>query len=159
MPAKQRETPMRRSGAAGYAALLLTLLVAVPALPQTATRIGQIKTVTGDATIARNGVRLPAKPGDPMYQGDIVETGADGAIGITLADNSLLSNGPDSKLEMQVFRFDVSTLQGAMLASLRKGTLTVVSGDIAHKSAGAMQIRTPTATLAVRGTTFAIDVR
>jgi hypothetical protein len=107
----------------------------------------------------RNAVRLPTKPGDPVYQSDIVETGADGAIGITLTDNSLLSNGPDSRLEMDVFRFDVSTLQGAMLSTLRKGTLTVVSGDIARKSAGAMQIRTPTATLAVRGTTFAIDVR
>ena len=77
---------------------------------------------------------------------------------ITLADNSVLSNGPDSQLALQQFQFDVSTLQGDMLASLRKGTLSIVSGAIAHTSPGAMKIVTPTATLAVRGTTFVVEV-
>jgi hypothetical protein len=146
-------------GARSAAALLLTLLAAVPAFPQSAIRIGQVKAVAGEATIVRNGARLSAKPGDPVYPSDLIETGADGAIGITLADNSVLSNGPSSQLEMQVFRFNVSTLQGSMQARLQKGSLSIVSGNITRTSPGAMKIVTPTATLAVRGTTFAIDVR
>ena len=46
-----------------------------------------------------------------------------------------------------------------MLAKLKKGTLTVVSGDIARSSPGNMKIQTPTAILGVRGTTFAIAVQ
>ena len=150
---------MRRFGGVGCAALLLILLAAIPASPQsTATRIGQVKTVTGEATIVRHGARLLVQPGDAVYHSDIVETGPDGTIGITLADNSVLSNGPDSQLALQQFQFDVSTLQGDMLASLRKGTLSIVSGAIAHTSPGAMKIVTPTATLAVRGTTFVVEV-
>jgi len=45
-----------------------------------------------------------------------------------------------------------------MLADMRRGTLAVVSGDIARSSPGAMKIKTPTAILGVRGTTFAVQV-
>jgi hypothetical protein len=45
-----------------------------------------------------------------------------------------------------------------MLAKLQKGTLSVVSGDIARSSPGKMKIETPTAILGVRGTTFVVSV-
>jgi hypothetical protein len=44
------------------------------------------------------------------------------------------------------------------LADMRKGSLTVVSGDITRGSPGAMKIKTPTSILGVRGTTFAVRV-
>jgi hypothetical protein len=44
-----------------------------------------------------------------------------------------------------------------MLTELRKGTLSVVSGDIARSSPGAMKVRTPAATLGVRGTRFVAE--
>jgi hypothetical protein len=45
-----------------------------------------------------------------------------------------------------------------MLTDMRKGTLTVVSGDIARSSPGAMKVKTPAAMLGVRGTRFAVQV-
>jgi hypothetical protein len=45
-----------------------------------------------------------------------------------------------------------------MLTDMRKGTLTMVSGDIARSSPGAMKVKTPTAILGVRGTRFAVQV-
>ena len=45
-----------------------------------------------------------------------------------------------------------------MLADMRKGTLSVVSGDIAKKTHGAMKVRTPAAILGVSGTHFAVEV-
>jgi hypothetical protein len=45
-----------------------------------------------------------------------------------------------------------------MLADMRKGTLAVVSGDITRSTPGAMKIKTPTAVIGVRGTTFAVQV-
>jgi hypothetical protein len=41
---------------------------------------------------------------------------------------------------------------------MRRGTLAAVSGDIARSSPGAMKVKTPTAVLGVRGTTFAVQV-
>ena len=150
---------MRYLGAAVFAAAMVAAAVAAPPAAIAAPpQIGQVKTASGEATIVRDGARLPAKPGDAVYQSDEIETGADGAIGITFIDNSVFSTGPNARLALQQFSFAVSSQQGSMLAELRKGTLTVVSGDITHHTPGAMRIRTPSAILGVRGTTFAIEV-
>ncbi len=146
---------MRRVRGAGFAVVLLA--AALPAFGKT-DQIGQVKTVAGEAAIVRDGARLPAKPGDPVYQNDVIETGADATIGITFNDNSVFSAGPDSQLALPQFNFDVQTLNGNMLAELRKGTLSVVSGDITHHTPGALRIKTPSAILGVRGTTFAVEV-
>ena len=136
-------------------ALLAAASAALAAEPQ---RIAQVKTVTGTAAVERGGGRVPLKVGDPLYQSDVVVTGSDGTVGLTFIDNTVFSTGPDSELALTEFHFDSSNFRGDMLADMRKGTLTVVSGDIARSSPGAMKIETPTAILGVRGTTFAIKV-
>ncbi len=148
---------MWRVKAREFAALLTALLAAAPASAQSP-QIGQIETVSGTASVVRADKHLPARPRDPVYQSDVIETGIDGSIGITFIDNSVFSTGPDTELALQEFRFDTSNARGSMLADLRKGTLMVVSGDITHTTPGAMTIKTPTAILGVRGTTFAVEV-
>ena len=120
--------------------------------------IAQVKKVTGQATILRGNERLPAKVGDLLLEKDVIETGPDGAIGITFVDNTVFSAGPNGQIALDEFRFDSSNFRGSMLADMRQGTLAVVSGDIARSSPGAMKVKTPTAVLGVRGTTFAVQV-
>jgi len=121
-------------------------------------QIAQVKTVSGDAVIVRNGARLAAKVGDPVFEKDTIETGDDGAIGLTFTDNTVMSTGPDSEIALDEYRFDSSNFNGAMLADMRKGTVAMVSGDIARSTPGAMRVRTNTAMLGVRGTRFVIQV-
>ena len=90
---------------------------------------------------------------------DVVKTGADGSVGITMTDNSLLSAGPNSVLSLDRYEFDSTTNQGRFDASLRSGTLAVVSGRIAKQSPDAMTVRTPSAILGVRGTEFVVTAR
>jgi hypothetical protein len=120
--------------------------------------IAQIKRVSGQAAVLRSGERRPAKVGDMLFVKDVIETGPDGAIGITFVDNTVFSAGPNSQLALDEFRFDSNNFQGSMLADMRQGTLAVVSGDITRSAPGAMKIKTPTAVLGVRGTTFAVQV-
>jgi hypothetical protein len=122
------------------------------------TAIAQVKTVSGDVAIVRGGTRVAVKVGDPVFEKDTIETGADGAIGLTFVDNTVMSTGPNSEIAMEQYRFDSSNFNGAMLADVRKGTVAMVSGDIARSSPGAMKVKTPTAILGVRGTRFAIQV-
>jgi len=143
-----------------FTALTATITVLVAIAMSAAAegpRIGQIKTVSGEAMILRGTERLPVKPGDPLYTKDIVQTGEHGSIGISFIDNSVFSTGPDSQIGLDEFRFD-SAAGGEMLASMPRGTLSVVSGEITKKSPGALKIKTPTAILGVRGTTFAVQV-
>ena len=136
---------------------LLTISLACTAAAQDSP-VGHVKTASGSAVLVRGGARLPAKLGDPVHAKDIFETGADGAIGVTLIDNTVLSVGSNSQLALEEYSFDSSDFKGAMTADLHKGTLAVVSGDIARSSPDAMKVRMPTAILGVRGTRFAVQV-
>ena len=92
-----------------------------------------------------------------MQAGDVVTTGVDGSVGITFLDNSLLSAGPNSVLAIERYAFNSTTHEGAFESSLRKGTLSVVSGKIAKQSSDAMKVKTPSSILGVRGTEFLVQ--
>ena len=94
--------------------------------------------------------------GTHLQATDTVVTGSDGSAGITFVDNSLLSVGPNSVLAIERYAFNSTTHEGAFESSLRKGTLSVVSGKIAKQSPDAMKVKTPSSILGVRGTEFLV---
>jgi hypothetical protein len=130
-----------------------TALLAVPAFAQDA---GEVKVSKGVVHIERSGLRLAGLPGTRVRQSDVVITGADGSVGITFADASRLSIGPNSRLAIDRFAFDSTTHQGALETTLATGTLAGVSGSIVKQTPGAMKVRTPAAVLGVRGTEFVV---
>jgi hypothetical protein len=139
--------------------VVLTAAVAVTAaMPSSlpAQEAGHIKVSRGAVQIERAGQAAPAAVGAPVRAGDVVTTGADGSVGITFLDNSLLSAGPNTVLAIDRFAFDSATHQGSFESSLRRGTLAVVSGKLARQSPEAMKVKTPAAVLGVRGTEFLV---
>lgn len=119
---------------------------------------GRIKVSKGDVQIERNGKSHAAPVGAVVEAQDTVKTGADGSVGITFHDNSLLSAGPNSELVIERFVFDSTTHQGHFDTRLKKGTLAVVSGKIVKQTPEAMRIKTPAAIMGVRGTEFVVKV-
>jgi hypothetical protein len=136
--------------------LACTLLLGLDA-EAGAAEIGQIKVAKGEVGIERQGKTLPAAVGLRLQTADVVRTGTDGSVGITMDDDSLLSAGPNSVLSLDRYVFDSTTNGGRFDASLNKGTLAVISGRIAKQSPDAMTVRTPTAILGVRGTEFVVS--
>ena len=120
--------------------------------------IGKVRVKSGESHLVRAGNRIDAKVGIVVKRSDIIETGADGTLGITFNDNTVFSTGPNSRVSMEEFKFNPVTLKGSFLAKLGRGTLSVISGDIARGSPSAMKIRTPSAILGVRGTRFLVRV-
>jgi len=120
--------------------------------------VGQVKTTKGTVHVERNGKRMPASVGMPIRLSDALVTGADGSVGVTFSDNSLLSTGPNSVLVVDRYSFDSTTHAGRFDASLKKGTLAVVSGKMVKQSPDAMKVHTPAAIMGVRGTEFAVQV-
>ena len=139
---------------AGMATVLAALCLAGVAA---AAEIGQIKTAKGQVTIERDGRTLPAAVGTRLQSADVVKTGADSSVGITMDDDTLLSAGAGSVLSLDRYAFEPTTGQGRFDASLNRGTLAVISGRIAKASPDAMTVRTPTAILGVRGTEFVVS--
>src|SRR5204863_9747724 len=96
--------------------------------------------------------------GGPVQEADTLVPGADGAAGVTFADNRVLSVGPSSVLATERYAFDSTTHNGHFDASLKKGTLAVVSGKMLKQSPHAMRVRTPSSIMGVRGTEFVVKV-
>ena len=134
------------------------LLASVLAVTVAQGEIGQIKVAKGQVSVDRKGQVLPGQVGLLLEPADILKTGADGSVGVTMRDNSLLSAGPNSSLAFERFEFDATTSQGRFDARLQSGTLAVVSGRIAKQAPEAMTLRTPSAVLGVRGTEFVVAV-
>lgn len=132
----------------------LILCLSSPAFAE----IGRIKRVTGQAWIERSGKRLPPAVGQPLLKGDTLVTGRNGRLSVTFIDNTRFSAGPGSRIALSEFRFDETTHKGAFITQIDRGSLAVVSGQIAKEDPKAMQVRTPTALLGVRGTRFIVTV-
>ena len=138
--------------------LLLAFFVCTGTALAEDAEIGQVKTLKGEVIILRNSSEQVAKAGDVLKQADVVQTGTDGSVGITFIDGSRFSAGPNTSIALKRFRFNPTTQEGEFSADVQRGTLTVVSGQIAKKSPDAMKIVTPTTILGFRGTTVAVEV-
>jgi len=136
--------------------IVLALAVLGVAGVEAADEVGRVKIVRGSVTVQRAGAGVAATVGMSLQQGDVIVTGRDGSAGVTFNDDSLLSVGPDSVLAIDHFVFDSTTHAGRFETSLRRGTLSAVSGKLAKQSPDAMKVRTPSIILGVRGTEFVV---
>jgi hypothetical protein len=119
---------------------------------------GVVKTVKGTVRIERVGASSPAVIGSDVYSRDSIVTGPESSVGITLRDTTLLSAGANTTLELDQFAFDSTTHGGVLHASVKRGSLAVISGKLAKANPDSVRFSTPTTTLGVRGTQFIIEV-
>lgn len=142
-------------------------VVAVPAAQDLASKpIGKIITTTGSVTIEHAGAMVvqanvsgPAgqtKVGDLVYLGDVVQTGADGRLGINFADGTAFNLSSNARMALNEFVYEPNGKSNSTLFNLAKGTFTFVAGDIAKT--GDMKIDTPVATMGIRGTTPRVEI-
>jgi hypothetical protein len=142
----------------GVLAFVLAAVVAFSADSALA-GIGKIKTMKGEVLIIRDGKKIISQPGDDVEQADVIVTGPDSSVGITFIDKTVFSAGPESRIEITRFRFSSSKREkNEFHSSLKRGTLSIISGRIAKQGPGAMTVKTPASILGVRGTRFLIKV-
>ena len=120
--------------------------------------IGRVSDVVGSATATRvDGTRISLGKDAPIFEGDLVETGSDGALTILFVDQSTFTVGGDARLVLDELVFDASSLSGQSSVSVIEGVFVFVSGQIANSDPERMVVRTPVATIGVRGTAFAVE--
>ncbi|MEX2451318.1 MAG: FecR domain-containing protein [Rhodospirillales bacterium] len=121
--------------------------------------IGKVETIKGEATATRvDGTKVALQQGDPVFQGDTLETTGDGAVGLVFVDNTTFSMTQDARMVLDEMVFDASTNEGKMAFSLAKGVFSFVSGQIAKSQPDAMVLNSPVATIGIRGTDGAINL-
>jgi hypothetical protein len=120
--------------------------------------IGFVKTVTGDASVMDGGKAVKAVVGTPIKLNSVLKTGAKGAMGVTFKDNSVMSFGSDTEVTVDEYLYAPAKGDLKFGASMSKGALNVVSGAIAKLKPEAVSLKTPTGTIGIRGTNYAIKI-
>ena len=94
------------------------------------------------------------KTGDKIYLNETISAGAGSGTQILLLDQSTFTIGEDSEVVMDTFIYDPATNDGKIVASVKQGSLKVISGLISKKNPDALTVEVPEGTLGSRGTEF-----
>lgn len=135
-------------------------------LESTSKLIGKVVTITGSVSIEHSGAvvvqaNAPAqagqtKVGDLVYEGDLVQTGADGKVAINFTDGTSFNLSSNARMALDQYVYDPKGTSNSTVFNLTKGTFTFVAGEIAKT--GDMKVDTPVATMGIRGTTPHIEI-
>jgi hypothetical protein len=118
--------------------------------------IGQVQTLEGTATATRaDGTEVTLTSGSAIFQGDVIETGSGASVGGVFIDTTTFSLGEDGRMVMDELVFDPENSEGTSSFSVVQGVFSFVSGQIAKSGPDAMVVRTPVATIGIRGTRVA----
>ena len=94
------------------------------------------------------------KAGDKIYLNETIYAGVGAGTQILLLDQSTFTIGEDSEVVMDTFVFDPETNDGKIVASVKQGSLKVISGLISKKNPDSLTVEVPEGTLGSRGTEF-----
>ncbi len=73
--------------------------------------IGKVEKVIGTVTVMRNGIAVALNVGDNVYKSDVVQTGADGQLGISFPDGTALNLVANTRMALNEFSFDETASQ------------------------------------------------
>jgi hypothetical protein len=97
----------------------------------------------------------PVRADVPIRSGDRIRTGTDGRVQLRFTDGALISIQPGSDFRVEAYAFDASRQRGFF--ELVRGSMRAVSGSIGKRDRDDWRLRTPTATIGIRGTEFTVD--
>jgi hypothetical protein len=129
--------------------------------------IGKITDATGAVTIEHSSAvvvqaNLPpggaghVKADDSVYRGDMIQTGADGGLGLIFADGTSFRVSANARMELNEFVYDPNGSANSTLINLSKGSFTFLAGAIAKS--GSMKVATPVGTMGIRGTAPHVEI-
>ncbi|HEY7669086.1 MAG TPA: FecR family protein [Hyphomicrobium sp.] len=135
---------------------LMLLLGGAQALAAPGDAIGEAVTVVNLVTARLEEVSRELAKGDDVRQQELIEVASDGRSELILRDNTKLALGPGSRLLLDKFIYDPDISGGAIVLDLVRGAFRFITGVAAKP---AYVIRTPTASITVRGTIFDVYVQ
>jgi hypothetical protein len=121
-------------------------------VPEPAEAAGKIDLVTGELQILQAG--RPARAGhagDPIFEGDILATGKDSETHITMLDSGFIALRANTRMQVFSYKADGGD-QDQGVFKVFSGAMRSISGWIGKYNRRSYLVRTPTATIGIRGT-------
>jgi hypothetical protein len=137
------------------AVLAAALVILAASMAATADTAGEAIAVVPRTEVATGGEIRTLRLGDSVAVGDIVRTGRGGEAQIIFTDQTRIVVGPNSSLRIDEALFRNNNTARRLTVSALGGTFRFISGESASR---AYAVRTPTATMGIRGTAFDFTV-
>lgn len=134
-------------------ALLLAVLASfvVSGVAWAADRIGVASAVVNKVSATLSGAITVLRVGDSLFQDQVVETEVRSTTQLLFQDETALTVGPNSRVVLDTYVYNPNTRTGNIVLNATKGAFRFVSGSAQSST---YKIRTPTASIGVRGTIF-----
>ena len=120
--------------------------------------IGNVTSQTKAARITRQGDKILTEVNTPVEMRDLIET-LKGRANIKFVDDTKVSVTEYSKLLIDEFVYNPEKKTGKLSLKAALGTIRYSSGKIAKNSRQNVKIKSPTASVSVRGTDFTMNVQ
>lgn len=143
-----------------FSSLLLMIVLCVlstTAVAETPTA-GMVKTTSGEVAISNELGNVKAVPNMRFAAGDSIKTGSGSSVGLIFEDDTVVSLGANTEITIEQFLFNPLEKQLSLVARLVRGTFSLISGQIAKLAPEKVKLKTPNATLGVRGTKLLVKV-
>lgn len=121
--------------------------------------IGIVKSAAGSVSATRGGQTVTLANNTQVFQGDVVQTGSGGKVTLQFADGTTFSLNANARMVLDRLVYDPASKQGSALVSVVQGAFVFVSGEIARTDPSQMLVRTPVATIGIRGTGVGGQIR
>ena len=125
--------------------------------------IGKIESLTGEiriqhttTVVVQASLGETGKIGDPVYLGDIVDTGANSKVGIAFSDGTAFNLSSNAHMVLDQYVYDPNGQSNQSVFSLSKGAFTFIAGKVART--GELKVNTPVATMGIRGTAPHVEI-
>jgi hypothetical protein len=117
-------------------------------------RIGEVASIQGSAS-GSVGPRVRLEDGAPVHQNETIQTSAESATSLAFNDSTHLSIGPSSSVRLDRFVYEGNGTTRSAIVNVSRGIMRFGTGN---SDPSRFQLRTPLATIGIRGTVLAIKV-
>jgi len=136
--------------------LILSVLICL--LSSSLAEVGNVTAQTRAAQITRKGDKILTEVDTPVEMRDLIQT-LKGRADIKFVDDTKVSVTEYSKLIIDEFVYNPEKKTGKLSLKAALGTIRYSSGKIAKNSRKNVKIKSPTASVSVRGTDFTMNVQ
>jgi hypothetical protein len=152
--------PQNRFKLTRQAMLLATIFAAFPVTGY-CTAAGRVDFAIGNVeSVAANGSRHPLNKGADINAGETISTAAGARAQVRFADGGFISLQPNTRFRVDEFNYkDKIDGEEKGFFSLLKGGFRAITGAIGHVNKNTYRVKTPAATLGIRGTGYNMALR
>lgn len=122
-------------------------------MSETRAAIGTVVKAAGTAFAESDGGKRPLAEGGKVFEGETIVTADGGKVEIRFKDDTLLSQGENSRIELDEYVFGGDKGAASLMFNMVEGSFRTVTGKIVEQNPEGFNLSSPLATIGIRGTT------